>query len=273
MKHNKKRNIAFIYEALSRELTRAIVEKNNKNKETITLLIKEHFGNNSILLEELRLYRALLETKNMKKEIAERLLGETKQVHGRLDPEDLFAAQSDLIGSINKEVGAHMWSNFVPNFKSIASINAIFNSKTPVKKKVLFEQAIIDRMSLKSDAQSDTLLRPVDNIVYGTFIEKFNKKYSHLQKEQKELLNHYITSFADDGFQLKVYLNEELGRLKGSLKRDSNIESKDSFIAEKVEKVENYLESFRRREFTDEDLPKLLKTQELVQEISVDDKN
>ena len=28
MKHNKKRNIAFIYEALSRELTRAIVEKN-----------------------------------------------------------------------------------------------------------------------------------------------------------------------------------------------------------------------------------------------------
>jgi hypothetical protein len=273
MKHNKKRNIAFIYEALSRELTRAIVEKNNKNKKTITLLIKEHFGNNSILLEELRLYRGLLETKNMKREVAERLLGETKQVHSRLNAEDLFTAQSNLIGSINKEVGAQMWSNFIPNFKSIASINAIFNSKTPVKKKVLFEQAIIDGMSLKDNTQSEALLRPVDNIIYGTFIEKFNKKYSHLQKEQKELLNHYITSFADEGFQLKIYLNEELYRLKNSLKTGSNTESKDSFIIEKIEKVENYLESFRHREFTDDDLPKLLKTQELVQEISIDDKN
>ena len=49
MKHNKKRNIAFIYEALSRELTRAIVDKNSKNKKTIMLIRKEHFGKNSIL--------------------------------------------------------------------------------------------------------------------------------------------------------------------------------------------------------------------------------
>ena len=34
MKHNKKRNTAFIYETLTRELTQAIVEKNaaRKNK-------------------------------------------------------------------------------------------------------------------------------------------------------------------------------------------------------------------------------------------------
>jgi|TARA_A100000172_G_scaffold74299_1_gene56297 hypothetical protein len=272
MKHNKKRNIAFIYEALSRELTRAIVDKNSKNKKTIMLIMKEHFGKNSILLEELRLYRALLETKRIKREIAERLLAETKQVHSRLNTKELFDAQSDIIASINKEVGPQVWSNFIPNFKSIASISAIFNSKTPVKKKVLFEQSVIDGMS-QSDEDPHLDMRPVDNIVYGTFIDKFNKKYSNLREEQKELLNHYITSFADEGCQLKVYLNEELGRLKDSLKGNINIEEEDAFLAERVEEVQNYLESFRRREFTDADLSKLLKTQELVQEISTDDKN
>tara|TARA_R110000744_G_scaffold75870_2_gene150636 strand:- start:149 stop:970 length:822 start_codon:yes stop_codon:yes gene_type:complete len=273
MKHNKKRNIAFIYEALSRELTRAIIEKNNKNKKTIMSLLKEHFGKSSILLEELHLYRALLETKNIKREIAERILLETKRVHTDLDAEDLFNAQSGVIASINKEIGPHMWSNFIPNFKSIASINAIFNSKTPVKTKVLFEQALIDEMSHQTNPSPPSILKSVDNLVYTTFIEKFNNKYSTLRKEQKELLNYYITSFADEGFQLKVYLNEELGRLKGSIKENFNIEPKETLIAEKVEKVEKYLESFRHREFADEDLYKLLKTQELAQEISLDDKN
>ena len=43
LKHNKKRNIAFVYEALVRELTESVV-KNNKNKQNkIVGIIKEHF--------------------------------------------------------------------------------------------------------------------------------------------------------------------------------------------------------------------------------------
>ena len=43
LKHNKKRNTAFVYEALVRELTESVV-KNNKNKQNkIVDIIKEHF--------------------------------------------------------------------------------------------------------------------------------------------------------------------------------------------------------------------------------------
>ena len=35
MKHNKKRNTAFIYETLSRELTKAIVDKNDNKKKVV----------------------------------------------------------------------------------------------------------------------------------------------------------------------------------------------------------------------------------------------
>ena len=44
LKHNKKRNTAFVYEALVRELTQSVV-KNNKNKQNkIVSIIKEHFS-------------------------------------------------------------------------------------------------------------------------------------------------------------------------------------------------------------------------------------
>ena len=41
MKHNKKRNTAFIYETLTRELTKAIVDKNITEKKLFLRLSKK----------------------------------------------------------------------------------------------------------------------------------------------------------------------------------------------------------------------------------------
>ena len=59
MKHNKKRNTAFIYETLSRELTKAIVDKNDNKKKVVLAIIKEGFGNDTTLAKELTLYKTL----------------------------------------------------------------------------------------------------------------------------------------------------------------------------------------------------------------------
>ena len=97
-----------------------------------------------------------------------------------------------------------MWKTFVPNFKSLASINAIFNDKAPLKKRVLFEQSIVDRMSQAETLSEEKAMKPLDNLTYKSFIEKFNQKYDPLLTEQKDLLNQFIASFADDGLTLKV---------------------------------------------------------------------
>ena len=152
--------------------------------------------------------------RNIKANIAERMLQETKFAYSKIDSSEVFDAQSRMIAAINKELGKDVWSNFVPNFKSLASVNAIFNTKTPVRSKVLFEQAIVDAMSAETTLSESNKLESIDNLTYNSFIKKFNSKYTNLIKEQKDLLNQYITSFADDGFELRVYLNEELGRLR-----------------------------------------------------------
>ena len=249
MKHNKKRNTAFIYETLIRELTKAIVDKNGDRKSTVLSIIKEGFSGESILVSELYLYKTLLETKNIKHNVAERMLQETKLAYSKIDSSEVFDSQSRMITAINKQLGQDVWSNFVPNFKSLASISAIFNTKTPVKSKVLFEQAIVDAMSAEITLAESNKMESLDNLTYNSFIKKFNNKYTNLLKEQKDLLNQYVTSFADDGFELRVYLNEPL-------------------ISQKLGEVSEYLEEFRKRDFTDGDLNKILKTQELVQELT-----
>tara|TARA_R110000824_G_scaffold233442_4_gene421750 strand:+ start:1555 stop:2373 length:819 start_codon:yes stop_codon:yes gene_type:complete len=272
MKHNKKRNTAFIYEALTRELTKTIVNKNALRKDKIVGLMKEYFSAGSILAQELQLYHVLNETTNLQPKLAEKILIETKAAYGRLDEATVFDAQSRLISTINKSLGKEVWANFVPNFKSLASISAIFNTKTAVKKKVLFEQAIVDRMSTEHQLTDSTELKPIDNLAYNSFIQKFNNRYGTLIQEQKDLLNRYITSFADDGFELRLYLNEELSRLKASLDRASKSKL-EPLVSQRVDGVIEYLEGFRKREFTEGDLNKVLKTQELVQELATNDHN
>ena len=270
MKHNKKRNTAFIYEILSRELTKAIVESDSDKKSMIVEIVREHFANDSKLIQELRLYKNLLETSNIQQHIAEKILQETKNVYSQLNEKEIFDAQSRLIAVINKNIGQEVWSNFVPNFKSLASINAIFNTKTAVKKRVLFEQATIQNMSRPQGTQQKNQLEALDSLTYRSFIQKYNNKYTDLLQEQKELLNRYITGFADNGFELKVYLNEELTRLKEAVENKKTNVS-ESLISQKLVEVGNYLEEFRKREFTDRDLNKILKTQQLVQELSSND--
>jgi len=266
MKHNKKRNTAFIYETLTRELTKAIVNKDQAAKQKIAALLKEFFSKGNILAQELELYTALLETVNLHPKVAERLLNETKTAHRALDENKIFNAQSSIISAINKRVSTDVWGNFIPNFKSLASINAIFNSKAAVKKRVLFEQMIVDKMSQPTSTTTDQTLQPLDNLTYNSFINKFNNKYTNLLSEQKDLLSRYITSFADDGFELRLYLNEELRRLKSAL---SSRDDESQPVSTKIIEVVDYLEDFRKRDFLDTDLNKVLQTQELVRELTL----
>jgi len=139
-----------------------------------------------------------------------------------------------------------------------------------MKSKVLFEQSIVDSMSAPIPLAETGKMDSLDNLAYNSFIKKFNNKYTDLLKEQKDLLNQYITSFADEGFELRIYLNEELGRLK-SLISEASENTTETLITQKLEEVTEYLEGFRKRDFTDEDLNKILKTQELVQELTAND--
>ena len=49
---------------------------------------------------------------------------------------------------INKEIDSNVFGNFVPNYKTLATIDQIFNLKIDPKSRVILENEIIEKMVL-----------------------------------------------------------------------------------------------------------------------------
>ena len=72
---------------------------------------------------------------------------------------------------------------------------------------------------------------------------------------------------------MKIYLNEEIGKLKQGLescKKDADVAS-DSTLKDKIDKVYSILESYKDKEIDTDLIELVLKTQDLVQEINSND--
>lgn len=272
-RHNKKRNTAFLYESLIRELVKSVVKKDEERKKEIIRILKEHFCKNSNLYKELQLYKAIYETKDVEPHIAEKLIFEAKvEREVSIDGKRLFLEQTALIKRINKKLSKNCFSTFVPNYKSLATIAQIFSDDVTVKKRVLFEDTLIEGMC--APVKKKKSMMPIDNIVYNAFIKKFNLAYGDkLLGEQKKLLENYILSFSDNKVNLKIFLNEEIERIKEDIKKSFNLSeiAQDEEMLENTKKVFKMVEGFREQEVNSEMIRKVLKIQKLLKEMKSND--
>jgi hypothetical protein len=268
MKHNKKRNTAFLYECLIKELTKAIVRKDSDRKDNITKIIKENFKKGSALKQDLDTYRSLLETKKVNKLFAERFLVETKKDFQNIDRKAVFNQQTKLIKQINETLSPAAFANFISNYKDIASVGAYLNSNLKAKNRILIEARIVQSMA--SEETPSRGLAHIDNLTYKTFTNKFNETYGNsLKTEQKDLLMNYIVSFSDNGLGLKSFLNEEISRLKitlGECTKNEKIAKNDAFLA-KTRQVLSKLESFKNTPITEDTVKDVFLIQNLVAEV------
>ena len=102
MKHNKKRNTAFLYECLIRELTKAIVQENKSKQAKVKALLREFFLKGKALKVELDIYKSLMETKDVDEDFSRRLLHESKLDFTKLDRKEVFNEQTSLINKISR---------------------------------------------------------------------------------------------------------------------------------------------------------------------------
>jgi hypothetical protein len=260
-KHNKKRNTAFLFESLVKELTKAVIYEEKHKQIAISGLIKEFFNKNNVLNKELCLYKQLYETKDFPKEIAEKLIDAVKQEHDKLNENDIYNEQSRLIAKVNKSFGAKVYDNFVPNYKTLATISQIFNKNVEAKQKVLLEQELLGNITGKlitENKKTDVY----DATVINRFVDRFNETYNEsLLEEQKELLTKYINHSEDD-LEFKVYLNEEITRLKSDLEQVKNSDTTGN-----VAKINESLNSFKFSEINDDLIKKVMYVQQFLHEV------
>ena len=220
-RHNKKRNTAFVFEALAREATVAIIKGDNERKEKVVSIVRKHFTSDSLLKKDLECYRSLYENQDLDEPTSKKIMEAAMAAKRLIDADGLFKQQTAVINDINKDLSPDTFNNFVPNYKSLATIAKMFNTNSP-KQSVMLETRIVEGMTGKLEEQK---LQPVDSLTFSTFTKKFNEKYgSSLLEEQKNLLNNYISSFSQDDLEAKIYFNRELGRLKQSLSEATKVE-------------------------------------------------
>ena len=271
IKHNKKRNTIFLYEALVRELTKATVDRDQGRRETILNIVKEHFNTNTLMGREVRIYKNILETKDAKTNIAEKILSESKIEYSVLNKKQIFTEQSQMISKINKELSKDVFNIFVPNYKSLATLHQVFNNlDLSAKERVLLEEEALILMAEAKEEVNQKELKHIDSLVFKSFVERFNNEYSGLLEEQKTLLSRFIASGIGNDLEFQIYLNTEIGRLKEELStaKDSKEFVEDKDMAEKANQVLGLLETFSQKPLEDKDLKKILKIQELAREIN-----
>ena len=271
-KLNKKRNTGFVFEALIREATKAILAKDEDRRNKVITTIKESFAPGTELRKELDCYKALSGNDAFDKPTAEKLIFEVRRDVNKINEKKLIREKNTLVSRINKNISKSVFNNFVPNYKSLATIARIFNDKTPTKDRVLMESVLLESLTKKAVQEEKEDLKHIDSLVVKSFVKNFNNHYEDLLAEQRNLLQLYVTSVNDGQTSFKFYINEELIRIRDVVQKSLTMEevAKDDIMVENTNKVLALIENLRQVEIDGAYLMKLMKLQKLASECEND---
>ena len=247
-KHNKKRNTGFLYESLVVEMTNAMINKDLNKRDTIKRALQEHFKIGTELHRELSLYKSVLDAAEIEN-----------------DEADFVIEENCRANFINKNLDRNFYNNFVPSYKSLASVSTMFSDKASAQEKYKVKKVLIEGMTAKRE-EDPNKMKHIDELSFNIFVKKFNEKYSeNLLEEQKDLLSKYILSFLDNGLEFKVHLNEELAKLKKALIEKSKL-SLDEKMSQMMSEVVDILEEYKEKEIDEKALMTILEVQEMLSE-------
>ena len=94
-----------------------------------------------------------------------------------------------------------------------------------------------------------------------------------LNENQKALLGSYVSSFEDNGIDFKIFLNEEIGRIKNELTSASTSSAflSDKTLKEKLETVYTILDKTKEKPIDTETIELVLNAQQLIEDINKDE--
>jgi len=281
IKHSKVKNTGVLFELLVRQITLEVL--NGDKTENAKNIVKEFFASGTELNKELRLYDLLLKEKYNSESKAEMFVDTVSQAHSKLNEGKLAKEKYNLIKQINEKFELEQFlSSPITNYKVLASIYKVFESKKSenydikdvFNSKVTLIENIIARPSTKTNKIEDTKLiesykqqdKDLRLLTYKILVETFNKKYTNLDSNQKNLLKEYINNISNTS-KFKDYLSVELPKIVSELKSiKAKIEDKVTTI--KLTETISILENMKMgKSITDGQVSSIMLSYELIKEL------
>lgn len=276
-KHSKFKNTGILFELLVRQVASDTL--NNVDSKAVGI-IKKFFTNSSVLSKELKLYQTLVKERVIKESKASALIDAVLEAHTRLNKSSLNKQKYNLIKEIrNAFVVEDFFKSKVNNYKTLASIYNIFEhtvADNPTEY-VNNKYTLLEHLTSKSLAQAKlNESYEINNFIkqdkeirllsYKILVDKFNTKYSTLDKNQKNILREYINSVTD-GTNLKDFVIDESTKLKKNIKHHST-SVKDKVTKIKLSEVTNMLDNLCNAKIvTDSHILTLMRYHELIKEL------
>jgi hypothetical protein len=233
VKHSKFKNTGILFELLVRQITLEVL--NGDTTEKAKKIVSEFFSPKTELNKELRLYELLIKEKYSSESRAEKFIDTVNEAHNRIDQKQLQREKYNLIKKINESFNMDEFlSSPISNYRVLASIYKIFESKRmkdyDVKdvfnSKITLIESITSKPSTLSSKKSNANQivesykkqdKDLRLLTYKILVETFNKKYSKLDENQKNLLREYINNLSNTtGF--KSYVEKEIPSIVSELK-------------------------------------------------------
>jgi hypothetical protein len=281
IKHSKVKNTGVLFELLVRQITLEVL--NGDKTENAKNIVKEFFAAGTELNKELRLYDLLLKEKYNSESKAEMFVDTVSGAHSKLNETKLAKEKYNLIKQINEKFELEQFlSSPITNYKVLASIYKVFESKKAdnydikdvFNSKVTLIENIIARPSAKTNKVEDTKLiesykqqdKDLRLLTYKILVETFNKKYTNLDGNQKNLLKEYINNISNTS-KFKDYLSVELPKIVSELKSiKSKIQDKVTTI--KLSETISILEKMKMgKSITDGQVSSIMLSYELIKEL------
>ena len=203
-----------------------------------------------------------MESGNPSARQAEKIYDEAATQYTDLDKEKIFNEQSRLINTINKSLSSDVFNNFIPSYTAMATAHQLFNVDLNPKKRVVLRERLLSSMITPVLAEGQDFKKvPTDTLAHKLYIKKFNEAFKDtLLESQKTLLSKFINSFADNGLDLKIFLNEEIASIRNVVEEKKGDDSKMELVIETID-------GFRGQWITIDLLKKVLKLQQLAEEL------
>ena len=227
-KHSKIKNTAILFELLTRQITVDVL--NNKENTSAVKILKEFFNPKTQLGKEYELYKILLEKKYKTNQQATVLLEAVIKNRRKLSNRNLKNEKYNLIKTIKETYNINeFFKSRIPNYKILASIYNVFEGESSKENfgpivETDSKLTIIENITTKKHSKSKKSGNIMENqdkdlrlLTYQLLVEKFNKKYSSLNKNQRNLLKEYINNLSNTN-SLREFIDNEVKKVKKSLK-------------------------------------------------------
>mgnify|MGYP006921281934 CR=1 FL=1 len=266
LKHSKYKNTGILFELLVRQIT---TDTLNESESKAASLLKKYFIKTE-LGKEYKLYEILSRTQ-LTESKANLTLNSVLESSAKLDKEALKKQKYHLIREIKNNYNLEdFFKTKLPNYKVHASLYNLLEAKANPEEIINNKMTILEHLTTPKEVEDEELKELNEDkglriLTYKLLLEKFNVKYDNLNHDQKVVLKEYISNI-DNFDRLKLFYNEQVGRIKGKLKLiTENID--DQSVSIKLKEIDKLLvEVDKKSKVTNDNLVNLLQYYDLIHE-------